>query len=209
MPSSACMISIDATSFHFRHCNCFVELGVINQLLLNQNHHCALNFARLLYGISPQTTSPTNDYLQGGQLNWIWGHQGLNCCDQTCTVIELEWLFESVNDNCGCLAETASEISELQPSSDQKDWTKQSAANCTGKCRFWRDVAIWQNIMLKEINLAFCASEHLQLSNYTYLSRQPIAVSDISIYCLIDIRYRYLIQKQIQRRTEWEASSNV
>ena len=33
--------------------------------------------------------------------------------------------------------------------------------------------------------------------------RQPIAVSYISIYiCLIDIRYRYLIQKQIQRITE-------
>ena len=148
MPSSACLISIDATSFHFRHCNCFVELGVINQLRLNQNHHCALNFALLLWYISPQATSPTNDYLQGRQLNWIWGHQGLNCCDQTCTVIELEWLFELVNDNCGCLAETASEISEFQPSSDQKDWTKLSTANCTGKCRFWRDVAIWQNIML-------------------------------------------------------------
>ena len=37
--------------------------------------------------------------------------------------------------------------------------------------------------------------------------RQPIAVSDISIYiCLIDIRS---IQKQIQRTTEWEASRFV
>ena len=128
---SAFLISIDATSFHFRHCNCFVELGVINQLRLNQNHHCALNFALLLYDISPQATSPTNDHLQGRQLNWIWGHQGLNCCDQTCTVIELDWLFESLDDNCGCLAET---------SSDQKDWTKLWTANCTRKCRFWRDV---------------------------------------------------------------------
>ena len=90
--------------------------------------------------ISPQTTSPTTDYLQGRKLNWIWGHQGLNCCDQTCTIIELDWLFELLNDNCGCLAETASEISELQPSSDQKDWTKLSTANCTRKCRFWRHV---------------------------------------------------------------------
>ena len=107
-----------------------------------------IEFARLLYDISPQTTSLTNNYLQGRELNWIWGHQGLNCCDQTCTVIELDWLFESLDDNCGCLAETASEISELQPSSDQKGWTKLSTAICTRKCRFWRDVAIWQNIML-------------------------------------------------------------
>ena len=69
MPSSAFLISIDATSFHFRHCDCFVELGVINQLRLNQNHHRALNFALLLYDISPQTTSLTDDYLQGRQLN--------------------------------------------------------------------------------------------------------------------------------------------
>ena len=38
--------------------------------------------------------------------------------------------------------------------------------------------------------------------------RQPIAVSDISIYiCLIDIID--IIPKQIQRTTEWEASGLV
>ena len=180
MPSSAFLISIDATSFHFRHCNCFVELGVINQLRLNQNHHCALNFARLLYDISPQATSPTNDYLQGRQLNWIWGHKGLNCCDQTCTVIELEWLFELVNDNCGCLAETASEfgsgnLAKYHAIRDQPNIL-----------RVWAFAVIY------------------------WVDSQVPSLIYISIYiCLIDIRYRYLIQKQIQITTEWGASRLV
>ena len=51
--------------------------------------------------------------------------------------------------------------------------------------------------------MRFCRNESTKALD----SRQPIAVSDISVYiCLIDIRS---IQKQIQRTTEWEASRLV